>query len=196
MSQQSVLEYSDSQLVLHSQSFSNSKFIHFKDLQIILLFVLIQFLCDYHLFNLELNLRQGEEVLIIGIKSGGLWLPVSKIVLLKVLLPWLYTVKSLTASLDLRHICLVMLSTVAEIWLFKDIWNYNMHCPFCFGSKVTYIVMPVFIGQKQSCWTSLLRNTTNKIHPPKCWKFKKYPKHSFSLQTFLLGCLINDSKVC
>ena len=110
-----MLEYSDSQLVLHSQSFSNSKFIHFKDLQIILLFVLIQFLCDYHLFNLELNLRQGEEVLIIGIKSGGLWLPVSKIVLLKVLLPWLYTVKSLTPSLDLRHICLVMLSTVAEI---------------------------------------------------------------------------------
>ena len=88
-----MLEYLDSQLVLHSQSFSNSKFIHFKDLQIILLFVLIQFLCDYHLFNLELNLRQGEEVLIIGIKSGGLWLPVSKIVLLKVLLPWLYTVK-------------------------------------------------------------------------------------------------------
>ena len=114
MSQQSVLEYSDSQLVLHSQSFSNSKFIHFKYLKI-LLYVLIRFLCDYYLFNLELNLRQGEEVLIIGIKSGGLWLPVSKIVLLKVLLPWLYTVKSLTASLDLRHICLVMLSTVAEI---------------------------------------------------------------------------------
>ena len=76
-----------------SHSVTRSKFIHFKDLKIILLFVLIQFLCDYHLFNLELNLRQGEEVLIIGIKSGGLWLPVSKIVLLKVLLPWLYTVK-------------------------------------------------------------------------------------------------------
>lgn len=84
MSQQSVLRQSI--LVLHSQSFSNSKFIHFKYLKI-LLFVLIRFLCDYHLLNLELNLRQGEEVLIIGIKSGGLWLPVSKIVLLKVLLP-------------------------------------------------------------------------------------------------------------
>ena len=36
MSQQLVLEYSDSQLVLHSQSFSNSKFIHFKYLKILL----------------------------------------------------------------------------------------------------------------------------------------------------------------
>lgn len=101
MSQQSVLEYSDSQLVLHSQSLSNSKFIHFKSLKIIL-FVLIRFLCDYHLFNLELNLRQGEEVLIIGIKSGGLWLPVSKIVLLKVLLPWLYTVKITDSQLGFK----------------------------------------------------------------------------------------------
>ena len=38
-----------------------------------------------HFFNcsifvhLELNLRQGEEVLIIGIKSGDLWLPVSPV---------------------------------------------------------------------------------------------------------------------
>ncbi|CAH3172046.1 unnamed protein product [Porites lobata] len=38
--------------------------------------VSIQSKIDYHkTVDLELNLRQGEEVLIIGIKSGGLWLP-------------------------------------------------------------------------------------------------------------------------
>ena len=33
--------------------------------------------CGLNFSILELSLRQGEEVLIIGIKSGDMWLPVS-----------------------------------------------------------------------------------------------------------------------